>query len=87
MKCSKCGAITERRLTTSVTDLEDCFVIVRNVPCHKCSECSEIMYTADVTRHLEKIIDTSERLMLQISVVDYSSAASAQDNKRIDINE
>ena len=54
MKCFECGANTEESTTTSVTDLGNCLVIVRNVPCYKCSECDEIFYTGDVVERLEK---------------------------------
>lgn len=75
MKCQVCGAATQKGLTTSVTDLGRCLIIVRNVPCYKCSECNEVIYTADVVQHLEKIIETAKKLMQEISIIDYSQAA------------
>ena len=72
MKCLKCGAEAEKSTTTSVTDLGGCLVIVRNVPCYKCSECNEIYYTGDVVEKLEKIIETTRKAMEDISVVDYA---------------
>lgn len=75
MKCQVCGAATEKGLTTSVTDLGRCLIIVRNVPCFKCSECSEIIYSADVVQHLEKIIEAAKKLMQEVSIIDYAQAA------------
>lgn len=75
MKCPVCGASAQKSLTTSVTDLGKCLIIVRNVPCYKCNECNEIMYTADVVQRLEQIIEAAKKLMQQISIVDYSEAA------------
>lgn len=75
MKCPKCGVTAEKGFTTSVADLGKCLIIVRNVPCYKCSECNEIIYTADVVQHLEQIIETAKKLMQQISIIDYSEAA------------
>lgn len=75
MKCPECGATATKGFTTSVTDLGKCLIIVRNVPCYKCNECNEIVYTADVVQHLERIIETAKNLMQQISVIDYSEAA------------
>jgi len=75
MRCPECGAAVEKGVTTSVTDLGKCLIIVRNVPCYKCSECNEIIYTADVVQHLEQIIETAKSLMQQISIIDYSEAA------------
>lgn len=75
MKCQVCGAAAQKGLTTSVTDLGGCLIIVRNVPCYKCSECSEIIYTADVVQHLETIIEAAKKLMQEVSIIDYSQAA------------
>ncbi len=75
MKCQICGAAAEKGLTTSVTDLGKCLIIVRNVPCYKCSECSEIIYTGDVVQRLEKIIETAKKLMQEVSIIDYTQAA------------
>ena len=75
MKCQVCGAATQKGLTTSVTDLGSCLIIVRNVPCYKCSECNEIIYTADVVQRLEKLIDAAKNLMQEVSIIDYSQAA------------
>ena len=75
MKCPECGASTKKGLTTSVTDLGKCLIIVRNVPCFMCAECNEIIYTADVVQRLEQIIEAAKKLMQQISIVDYSEAA------------
>lgn len=75
MKCLSCGAAAEKGFTTNVTDLGKCLIIVRNVPCYKCSQCNEVIYTADVVQKLERIIETAKKLMQQISIIDYSEAA------------
>ena len=75
MRCPQCGAAAEKGVTTSVTDFGKCLIIVRNVPCYKCSECNEIIYTADVVQRLEGIIEAAKKLMQQISIIDYSEAA------------
>lgn len=75
MKCQVCGAAVEKGLTTSVTDLGKCLIIVRNVPCYKCSECNEIIYSADVVQRLETIIEAAKQLMQEVSIIDYSQAA------------
>ena len=75
MVCMECGAIVKNGYTTSVTDLGNCLLIVRNVPCHKCTECNEIIYTWDVIKRLEQIAEQAEQFTQEISIVDYSSAA------------
>lgn len=70
-----CGADAEKGFTTDVTDLGNCLVIVRNVPCYKCKECNEVIYTGDVVQHLEKIIEMAKKMMQEISIVDYGKIA------------
>ena len=65
----------ERGITTDVTDLGNCLVIVRHVPCYKCSECDEVIYTADVVKKLEQIAEKAKELMQEISIVDYDRVA------------
>ena len=75
VKCQVCGAAAEKGFTTSVTDLGKCLIIVRNVPCYKCSECNEIIYTGDVVQRLENIIEAAQKLMQEVSIIDYTQAA------------
>ena len=75
MICMECGAKAEKGFTTDVTELDTCLVIVRNVPCYKCSECNEVIYTGDVVKKLEEIVASAKKLMQEVSIVDYSKAA------------
>ncbi len=58
-----------------MTDLGSCLVIVRNVPCYKCTECNEVIYTADVVKQLEKIVEQAKKVMQEISIIDYRKVA------------
>ena len=73
MKCISCGAETIHGTTADVTELGNCLVIVRNTPCYKCIECNEIIYTADVVKRLEKIIETAKSAMNDIAIIDYNN--------------
>ena len=75
MRCSECGAMAVKGLTTSVTVLGYCLVIVRYVPCFKCTVCNEIIYTGDAVQQLERIGETAKKLMQEIAGIDYSVAA------------
>ncbi len=75
MICIKCGATAEKGYTTSVTDLGHCLLIVRNVPCYKCMECNEVIYTGDVVKKLEKITEQAKNFTQEISIVNYSNVA------------
>ena len=73
MNCISCGIATFPGTTTDVTELESSLVIVRNVPCYKCRECNEIIYTGDVIKRLEKIVETAKSAMNDISIINYNN--------------
>ena len=73
--CINCGKKAEKGFTTDVTDLGTCLVIIRNVPCYKCSECNEIIYTGDVLKKLENIVASAKNIMQEISIIDFSNIA------------
>ena len=68
MLCMECGANANKGYTTDVTDLGNCLVIVRNVPCYKCTECNETIYTADVINRLEEIVEQAKKMMQEIAI-------------------
>ena len=72
MLCIACGAKTAAGTTVDVTELENCLVIVRGVPCHKCTECSEISYTGDVTECLEEIVKLAQHTVSGIAIMEYN---------------
>ncbi len=61
--------------TTHIVNYKTGIIIVKNVPCLECEQCGEKVYTDDVAEKIEKIVDAAKRLMLEISVVDYKTAA------------
>ena len=75
MKCMECGAIVKKGVTISVSEFGECVVIVRNVPCYKCTECNDIIYKADVAKKLVEIMETAKTMMQEIAVIDYSKVA------------
>ena len=49
MRCLICkdGSMLEAR-SPYFAQFENCYVIIENVPCFKCSQCGEILYSASV---------------------------------------
>ena len=75
MLCVNCGSRAEKGFTTSVTDLGNCLIIIRNVPCYKCTQCNEVTYTGDVVKMIEEIIEHCRKMMQEVSIIDYSKVA------------
>ena len=62
--------------TTDFTDLNTCIVIIKNVPCHKCTQCGEVVFDFFVCERLEQIVDTLKNSLTEIAVVQYSNVAA-----------
>ena len=72
MKCFFCKDDMKQGKTTHVVELDNCVVIVRNVPCLKCEQCGEVFLTGGVTKTLESIVNTLKSAMTEVAVVNYS---------------
>jgi YgiT-type zinc finger domain-containing protein len=54
-------------------DLDGHFIIIKNVPCHKCSQCGEVSYSGEVVEKIEKIILKLKDALTEIAVVDFAA--------------
>ena len=62
--------------TTFVADFDDCCIVVRRVPCLKCEECGEIVYSGAVAVNLEKIVATVRNALAEVMVINYPEAVA-----------
>lgn len=71
MTCFYCKGDMENSTNTYMTDLGKCIVIVKNVPCQKCTQCGEIVYSGTVIIKLEEITTHLENALTEIAIVNY----------------
>ena len=76
MTCFYCKGDMLESTTTYVEDLGNCIVIIRNVPCSKCSQCGEVSYNGTVLRQLEKIGETLIKSFVHIAKSDFLSGCT-----------
>ena len=77
MKCFSCKS--EKILTTTetyFTRLNNCYIIIENVPCEKCQECGEIFFSANALEKIETIIDGLTNLTEKVYIMDYTKTAA-----------
>lgn len=76
MKCLTCKSGTmERSTTTYFAQLNDCYVILENVPCMKCEQCGEEYFSASVLEKIDNILERLEKIASKIFIMDYATAA------------
>jgi YgiT-type zinc finger domain-containing protein len=66
----------EEAFTSDFTDLGTCMVIIKNVPCYKCKQCGEIVFTGEVAERLEQIIDALRDSMTEVAIVKFTNQAA-----------
>lgn len=76
MDCFLCKGKMIDSTTTYMADLGNIIVIVKNVPCHKCTQCGEESFSGTVVTQLERIIDQLRDTLTEIAVVNYDNRAA-----------
>ena len=76
MKCLLCkDAVMEPAATTYMTACDNCYIIIKNVPCFRCRQCGEEYINGVTFQKIEEIIEKVKGLLTEIAVVDFRSAA------------
>ncbi|MCM1057800.1 MAG: type II toxin-antitoxin system MqsA family antitoxin [Firmicutes bacterium] len=55
--------------------LNNCYVIIENVPCYKCKQCGEVFYKASVLEKIDELLEKVEKVASKIFIMDYNAAA------------
>ncbi len=55
--------------------LNNCYVIIENVPCYKCKQCGEVFYKASVLEKIDELLEKVENIASKIFIMDYGTAA------------
>ena len=71
MTCFLCKGEMKQGSTTHVSEINNKIIIIKNVPCFKCSQCGETVYTGDVIKKLEQIIKDVENALTEIAILNY----------------
>lgn len=61
--------------TTYMTAYKNCYIIIKNVPCQKCSQCGEEFINGSTMQKIESIISKLKSMLPEITVIDFQNAA------------
>ncbi len=75
MTCFLCKGNMAENTTTYMTTYNDCYIIIKNVPCLKCEQCGEEYINGTTMLKIEMIIEKLKSMLTEIAVVDFKRAA------------
>lgn len=76
MNCFYCKGEMNNAVTTYMTELKNCIVIIKNVPCFKCTQCGEVSFSGNTMKKIDTILDKCESLMTEIAVINFKETAA-----------
>jgi YgiT-type zinc finger domain-containing protein len=74
--CFYCKGGMESAHNTHFTELDNCMVIIKNVPCYNCSQCGEVVYTMTMLEEIEKIIENVRAIKTEVVIMDFKNTAA-----------
>lgn len=75
MKCFLCKDDMTDSTTTYMTTYNNCYIIIKNVPCMKCNQCGEEFINGVTLLKIESIMEKLKSMLTEIAVVDFRSVA------------
>ena len=75
MTCFLCKGDVEKSTTTYMTEYNGCYIIIKNVPCTKCTQCGEEFLNGVTLQKIEKILEGLKSMLTEFAVVYYNKAA------------
>ena len=72
MKCFFCKGNMSDGFMTHVVDLGKSVIVVRGVPCEKCDQCGETVFTGTIAKQLENIVDRLKNSFTVIVIVNFT---------------
>lgn len=70
------GDITQTK-HTYIQEVEDCIIIIKNVPALVCSQCGEVYYSDDIAEKLEEIVNRLQSMVKDVAVFEYEKVVKA----------
>ncbi|WP_133968339.1 type II toxin-antitoxin system MqsA family antitoxin [Eubacterium limosum] len=75
MICFMCKGDMKEATTTYMSEYNGCYIIIKNVPCTRCTQCGEEYLNGVTLKKIETILEKLKSMLTEIAVVDYTKAA------------
>ena len=75
MSCFACKGNTQKSATTYMTECNGCYIIIKNVPCSRCTQCGVEYLNGTILQKIQSIMERLKSALTEIAVIDYTNAA------------
>ena len=72
MNCLMCKGVLENKNTTFMIELDNCIIIIKNVPSQVCKHCGEVSYSNEVAKQIERLVNAVRNSITEITVINYT---------------
>ena len=72
MNCLMCKGDLEDKKTTYMVQLNNCIIIIKNVPSQVWKQCGEVSYSNEVAQQLERLVNSVRNAITEITVINYT---------------
>ena len=72
MNCLLKKGEIKKKNTTFMVELDNCIIIIKNVPSQVCRQCGEVSYSDEVAKQLEKLVNSVRNAITEITVINYT---------------
>ena len=72
MNCLMCKGVLENKNTTFMIELDNCIIIIKNVPSQVCKQCGEVSYSNEVAKQIERLVNAVRNSITEITVINYT---------------
>ena len=76
MNCFFCKGTLISGTTSHVSDFGERTIIIKGVPCLKCDQCLEIVYSGDVYEQVEQILTKMKSELTEIAIIRFDHKAA-----------
>ena len=76
MKCFFCKSDLERKKAVYTLELDNCIILIKDVPTDICDKCGQRSYSDEVASRIEEITELSRDSLTEIVVVHFSAVSA-----------
>jgi len=71
MKCYFCKGQMKDGTTTFMAEVDNCVIVIKNVPARVCSQCEEAIFSMETAKRIEEMVNSIKSTKTEIAIVNF----------------